>query len=49
MLWETVFNRSCRVPASAVPDNWCQKWDVQRGNYERRKTTLGTAEKCVKS
>ena len=35
---------SSPVPASAVPDNWCQKWDVQRRDDGSKKATLGAAE-----
>ena len=32
------------VPASVVPDNWCQKRDVLRREDESKKTTLGAAK-----
>ena len=31
------------VPASAVPDNWCQKWDVQRREDESKKACHGSS------
>ena len=36
---------SSLVLASAVPDNWCQKWDLQRREDESKNTTLGAAKK----
>ena len=38
------YNRSSPVSASAVPDNWCQKWDVQRRGDGSKNATLGAAE-----
>ena len=34
--------KSCSspIPASAVHDNWCQKWDVQRRDDGSKKATL---------
>ena len=40
----STISRSSLVTASAIPDNWCQKWDVRREDASK-KTTMGAAEK----